>query len=78
MVLTQRYPGDVHPQYPVATVYAPTGEPVDYVDHNEPARSYAACGFRVAVHCGHGPYNRDELQELVDLELADSAAVAAS
>ena len=76
MVLIERYPGDVHPQYPVATVYGPTGEPVDYVDHNEPARSYAACGFRVAVHRGHGPYTRGELQELVDLELADGAAAA--
>ena len=68
-----RYPGDIHPDYPVATVYGADGEPVDYVDHNEPARSYAARGCRVKVHAGHGNYTREELQEVVDHELAGAA-----
>ena len=48
------------------------GQPYDYVDHNEPARSYAACGYHVKVHSGHGNYSREELQEAVDHELAGS------
>lgn len=76
MVLTERYPDDIHPQFSVATVYGPDGLPYDYVDHNEPARSYAARGYRVVVHRGHGPYTREELQEVVDLEFADSSSTA--
>ncbi len=68
-----RYPDDIHPDYPVATVYNAAGEPVDYVDHNEPARSYAARGYRVKVHTGHGNYSREELQEVVDHGLAGSS-----
>ncbi|GAS94831.1 hypothetical protein MMAG44476_22137 [Mycolicibacterium mageritense DSM 44476 = CIP 104973] len=67
-----RYPNDLHPDYPVATVYTADGQPYDYVDHNEPARSYAACGYHVKVHSGHGNYSREELQEAVDHELAGS------
>lgn len=67
-----RYPNDIHPDYPVATVYTADGQPYDYVDHNEPARSYAARGYRVKVHAGHDNYSREELQEAVDHELAGS------
>ncbi|MBP2451776.1 hypothetical protein BKG60_04755 [Mycobacterium syngnathidarum] len=66
----KRYPNDIHPDYPVATVYGADGQPYDYVDDHEPARSYAACGYRVVVHIGDGPYTRDELQEAVDRELS--------
>lgn len=63
------FPNDVHPDYPVATAYGADGVPVDYLGDHEPARSYAAQGFRVVVHAGDGPYSREELQEVVDHEL---------
>lgn len=66
----RRFPDDIDPDYPVATVYNTAGDPIDYVGHHEPARSYAARGYRVKVHTGHGDYTRDELQEAVDRELA--------
>ncbi|MFA5709289.1 hypothetical protein [Mycolicibacterium sp.] len=66
------FPGGVHPDYPVATIYTWAGRPHDYVGDHEPARSYAAAGYRVEVHSGDGPYSRDELQELVDRELRDA------
>lgn len=65
-----KYPNDIHPDYPVATVYGADGAVVDYVAHQEAARSYASCGYRVKVHQGHDGYTHAELQEAVDRELA--------
>lgn len=66
------HPGDIHPEYPVATVYSRDGRPYDYVGGHEAALSYAACGYRVTVHSGDGPYSHEELQEVVDRELTDA------
>lgn len=66
------YPGDIHPDYSVATVYNGGVQPHDYVRDHEAVLSYAACGFRVRVHSGDGPYSREELQEAVDRESADA------
>lgn len=65
-----RYPNDIHPDYPVATVYSSSGDIVDYVGHQEAARSYAARGYLVVVHTGHDGFSREELQCTVDLERA--------
>lgn len=70
------YPHDIHPEYPVATVYADDGSPLDYVASHEPALSYAARGYRVKVHCADGPYSHEELQEAVDHELAGARGAA--
>lgn len=66
------YPNDVHPDFPVATVYSRTGDPVDYLGHWQTVVSYAAQGYRVTVHAGDGPYSKDELQAAADRELADA------
>lgn len=67
-----RYLNDIHPDYSIATVYTSAGDIIDYVDHQEAARSYAANGYRVVVHTGHDGYSREELQCAVNLERADA------
>jgi hypothetical protein len=73
-----RYPGDIHPDYPVATIYASDGQPYVYVRDHEPALPYAAPGHRVKVHMGDGPYSHQERQEAVDRELADAQSSESS
>lgn len=64
------YPNDIHPDYPVATAYTADGKPFDYISNWETARQFANDGYRVAVHQGDGHVSKDELQRLVDDELA--------
>ncbi|CPR73186.1 hypothetical protein MA5S0422_2975 [Mycobacteroides abscessus 5S-0422] len=67
-----QYPNDINPDFPVATVYARSGEPVDYLAHWQTVVSYAAQGYRVTVHAGDGRYSKEELQAAADREFTES------
>lgn len=72
------FPDGIHPDYPVATAYTRDGQVADYVGHAAAALSYAARGYRVTAHSGHGRYTREELQSQLDAELADALAALGS
>ncbi len=64
------YPNDIHPEFSVATAYNADGEVYDYIGNWETAQTYANDGYRVVVHEADAHLSQDELQELVDRELA--------
>lgn len=66
------YPNDISPDFPVATAYTADGKPYDYLGNWETAQSYANAGYRVKVHEGDGRFSQEELQAMVDQELADA------
>lgn len=65
-----QYPNDIHPDFPVATAYTADGTVYDYIGNWETAQTYANDGYRVVAHEGDGHLSRDELQSMVDRELA--------
>lgn len=65
-----KHPDDVHPEYSLATAYTADGEVYDYIANPETAQTMANEGYRIVIHRGEGRRTKDELQQLVDDELA--------
>jgi len=67
-----QYPNDIHPDYPVATAYTKDNTAFDYIGNWQTAQQMANDGYRIVVHQGDGSISKDELQRLVDTELANA------